>query len=92
MTEFYIHDYLPPLPVASHIALVTAFRLFANLKPHPSQMRLVRLIVCFEEQKVAVRLEEILLHCSQPSHIKFQHAVTMLCVCHGRPPSIGPIW
>ena len=55
-TEFYMHEYLPFLPVALHIALVTAFRSFTNLKPHPSQMRLVRLIVRVEEQRVAGRL------------------------------------
>ena len=91
-TEFYMHEYLPFLSIVPRIALVTAFRLFANLKPYPSQMRLARLMVCFEEEKVAGRLGRGLLHCSQPSHIKFQHAVTMLCACHGRSLSIGPIW
>ena len=86
--EFYMHKYLPFLPVALHIALVTAFRSFTNLKPHPSQMRLVRLIVHSEEQK---DMEEILSHCLQPSRIKFQHAATTLCVCHGRSLSTGPI-
>ena len=33
-TEFYIHEYLPFLPVAPHIALVTGFRSFANLTSH----------------------------------------------------------
>ena len=50
------HEYLP---VAPRIVLVTAFWLFANLKPHPSQMRLARLIVCFEEQKVAGRFGKV---------------------------------
>ena len=53
MTEFYMHEYLPFLPIAPRIALAMAFRLFTNLKPHPSQMKLVRLIIRFEEQKVA---------------------------------------
>ena len=53
-TEFYMHEYLPFLPVEP--CVVTAFRLFTNLKPHPSQMRLARQIVRFEEQKVAGRL------------------------------------
>ena len=55
MTEFYMHQYLPFLPVAPRIALVMVFQLFVNLKPHPSQMRFVRLNVHFEEQKVAGR-------------------------------------
>ena len=42
-----------------------------------------------DERKIVGRLG--LSHCSQPSRIMLQH-VTTLCTCHGRLPSIGPIW
>ena len=69
-----------------HIALVSAFRSFANLTSHtlPASQ-----IVRLEERKIVGRLG--LSHCSQPSRIMLQH-VTTLCMCHGRLPSIGPIW
>ena len=73
---------MPFLPIAPHIVLVTSFRSFTNLKPHPSQMRLVRLIVfARKNRKLLEDSEEILLYCSQSSCIKFQQSCSHHPVC-----------
>ena len=67
-TEFHMYEYLAFLPIASYS---TGFDFpFVRLshKPHPSQMRLARLIVRLEERKVVRGLGRVLSHCSQPSH------------------------
>ena len=51
-------------------------------------MRLVRLIIHLEEQKVVGRLGRDFFALLQPSQIMFQH-ITTLCACHRRLPSIG---
>ena len=43
------------------------------------QTRLVRLIIRLEERKVDGRLEEILSHCLQPSHLMFN--MSPCCEC-----------
>ena len=90
-TEFYVHEYLPFLHVVLYSTGFDFPIICWSHKPHPSQMRLMRLIVHLEERKAVGRLGRDLSHCLQPSCIMFQH-VTMLCACHGHFSSIGPIW
>ena len=77
MTEFHMYEYLPFLPIVSYSTGFGLLIVCLSRKPHPSQMRLARLITWKNRRLLEGRLRRDLLHCSQPSHI-FQHVTCVL--------------
>ena len=68
----------PFLPIVSHSTGFCFPIVHLSRKPHPSQMRLARLIVCLKNGKLLEgRLGRVLSHSSQPSR-KFQHVTCVL--------------
>ena len=74
-TESHMYEYLPIVLYSNGFGFPIVR---VSCKPHPLQMKLVRLIVRLEEWKAVVgRLRRILSHCLQPS-CKIQHVTCVL--------------
>ena len=74
-TELHMYEYLPFLPIASYSTGFGFPVVRLSRKPHPSQMRLARLLVRLEEGKVVADSEEFFRTVCSHSP-KFQHVTT----------------